>query len=216
MKKKILQISKYYHPSSGGTERVCQYLSEGISSKYDVKVICFGESKKKKIEVINGVTVYKSGLFANIFRQPVSFSYFKILYGIIKNWKPDLVHFHLPNPLVTIFLLPILSKQAKLYLHWHQDIVAQTCIYPLFRPLEKRLLRRADMIVTTSLNYKLSSIPLQDFLHKVEVLPNAIDISKLTLTGQDIYEVENIRKSTGEKKIILFVGRHVLHKVFIY
>ena len=41
MKKKVLQITNYYYPHIGGIEQTCQYLSEGLSDEFEVRVICF-------------------------------------------------------------------------------------------------------------------------------------------------------------------------------
>jgi glycosyltransferase involved in cell wall biosynthesis len=212
MRKKILHISNYYVPHIGGTEITCQYLAEGSKERYDVKVICFSESQKDKVETINGITVYKAGVSVNIARQSLSLSYYRILREIIVTWKPDLIHFHYPNPFVTALLLPLLPKQTKLYLHWHLDVTTQKKIYPFIKPLERRLLKRANMIVTTSPDYKESSKPLQDFIHKVKILPSAIDISKFNLNDDDIHAIDKIRKRYDERKIVFYAGRHVLHK----
>jgi glycosyltransferase involved in cell wall biosynthesis len=212
VKQRVLQISNRYAPAIGGTERTCQYLSEGIKDIYDVKVVCFNENKRNETVIINGITVYKAGLFIRVFRQSISFSYINILRNIIKKWNPDIIHFHVPNPFVTLLLLLYIPKEVKLYLHWHLDITTQKCVYPLIKPMERILLRRADMIATTSPNSKYSSMPLRNFMDKVEVLPSAIDTGRLHLTEQDISEIANIQRKVNGKKIILFAGRHVAHK----
>ena len=97
---KVLQISKYYYPLVGGTEATCQYLSEGLSDEYDVRVVSFSEDKNDKEEEHNGIKVSKAGTRLMLFRQSLSFSYYKILKEAILDWKPDIIHFHHPNPFV--------------------------------------------------------------------------------------------------------------------
>lgn len=211
-KKKVLQISNYYTPHIGGIEQTCQYLSEGIKDEYDVKVICFSEGRDTRYQLTNGVEITKPGVFLDVARQSLSFSYFGLLRSLIKGWKPDIIHFHYPNPFVTALLLPIIPKEVKLYVQWHLDITKQKKIYPFIKPLETRLLRRADIIVPTSANYRDSSKPLIPFLNKTDILPSAINTSLLDLQEDEIELVKNIRNDANGKKIVFFVGRHVPHK----
>ncbi len=211
-KKRVLQISNYYTPHIGGIEQTCQYLSEGIRDEYDVKVICFSEGKDTKHQVTNGVDIIKPGVFLDVARQSLSFSYFGILRNLIKEWKPDIIHFHYPNPFVTALLLPIIPKETKLYVQWHLDITKQKRIYPFVKPLETQLLKRANVISPTSPNYRDASKPLIPFLDKTEILPSAIDTSLLDLKEDDAELVQKIKSEADGKKIIFFVGRHVPHK----
>lgn len=209
---KVLQIPNYYYPHIGGIESTCQYLSEGISDEYEVQVVCFSEDKKDKIENFNNVRIYKAGVQCNIARQALSLSYARILKQRIKEWKPDIIHFHYPNPFVTAILLAVLPSNVKLYLHWHLDITKQKKIYPFVKPLENRLLKRADHIVATSPNYRDSSKPLLHYLYKTSILPSAIDVSKFQLSTSDQLKVRQIKDAANGKKIVLYVGRHVRHK----
>lgn len=209
--KKILQISNYYYPHVGGIESTCQYLSEGLIDEYEVRVVCFSEDKRNKKEIVNGVNVFKAGVFSTIARQGLSMSYYKILKEQML-WEPDIVHFHYPNPFVTAILMTMLPQKCKLYVHWHLDITKQKKIYPFIKPLETKLLRRADMIVTTSPIYRDSSKPLNPFIHKTEILPSGINLSDYNLDDDDLQRISEIKYNARGKKIVLYVGRHVPHK----
>lgn len=210
--KRILQIPNYYYPHIGGIEKTCQYLSEGLSDEYEVRVVCFSENKEDKVEQLNGVKLFKAGVFLDIARQSLSLSYFKILRSQIKEWKPDIIHFHYPNPFVTALLLPLIPKSTKLYVHYHLDITKQKKIYPFIKPFETALLKRADMIVTTSPAYLESSKPLTPFKSKIDILPSAVNVHDFDLTDADKAKVEEIKRKFGNKKIVFYVGRHVAHK----
>ncbi len=212
MKPKVLQISNYYYPHIGGIEQTCQYLSEGLSDEYEVKVICFSEDNQTKHIVVNGIEITKPGVLLNVARQGLSWTYRKYLKKIIREWQPDIIHFHYPNPFVTAILLPLIPAKSKLYVQWHLDITKQKKIYPFVKPLETKLLKRADMIAATSPNYKKSSLPLIPFMDKVEVLPSAVDTSKLEIKESDNTKITEIKQQSKGKKIVFFVGRHVAHK----
>ncbi len=209
---KILQISNYYYPHVGGIEQTCEYLAEGLSDEYEVRVICFSEDKHTKFQEHNGVKITKCGVCLNVARQGLSLSYFWQLRKLLKSWKPDIIHVHYPNPFVVALLLPLIPKQAKVYVQWHLDITKQKKIYPFVKPFETMLLKRADMIAPTSPNYRDSSKPLVPFLDKTDVLPSAIEPSLLDLKEGDVELISAIKKKANGKKIIFYVGRHVPHK----
>ncbi len=212
MKKRVLQISKYYAPHIGGTEQTCQYLSEGLKDEYEVKVICFSDDKETTVQEINGIQIIRPGTFLTVARQPLSFSYWGQLHKVIKTWKPDVIHFHHPNPFVTALLLSIIPRTVKLYVQWHLDITNQKRIYPFIKPLETRLLKRADLISTTSPGYRDSSRPLLPFRNKTTILPSAINIQKLKVNTGDAQIIQRIKDKAKGRKIVFFIGRHVLHK----
>ncbi|MBQ6751043.1 MAG: glycosyltransferase [Bacteroidaceae bacterium] len=215
-KRKVLQISNYYTPHIGGIEQTCQYLSEGIKDEYDIRVICFSEDKETKHQKTNGIEVTKPGVLLNIARQGISLSYYFYLKKLIRKWQPDIIHLHYPNPFVVALLLPLIPSNIKLYVQWHLDITKQKKIYPFVRPIETRMLRRADLIAPTSPNYRDSSQPLIPFRDKTSVLPSAIDTNVLDLRGEDFFILADIKKRAANKKIVFFVGRHVLHKGLLY
>lgn len=208
---RILHISKYYFPYIGGVENICKYLVEGMS-KYKMAVLCFTENRKDSIDEVNGIKVYRVGTWINIARQALSLSYFPMMRRAIKEFKPDVIHFHWANPFPAAVLLTMIPKDVKLVVHWHMDIIKQKKIYPLIKPVETALLKRADRILVTSPNYKDYSLPLQPFLHKIDIVPNAIDETRLIKKEGDEERIENIKKKYNNKNIIFFVGRHIEYK----
>lgn len=209
---KVLQISNYYYPLVGGTQATCQYLSEGIKDEYDVHVVAFSEDKEDKEEEHNGVRVSKAGVFLMLLRQSLSFSYYKLLKKYIVEWKPDIIHFHHPNPFVMALMLRLIPDDVKLYVHYHLDVTAQKFMYQFIKGIERKMLERADMIATTSENYKKSSPVLKDFQDKTVVLASAIDIAKYDLQPGEQEKVEKIKQAACGKKIVFHAGRHVRHK----
>lgn len=58
-------------------------------------------------------------------------------------WNPDIIHFHYPNPFVSILLFIINTPKTKLYLHWHLDITKQKNIYPFIKPIEATITKKS-------------------------------------------------------------------------
>ncbi len=207
---RILHISKYYYPFVGGVENICRYLVDGAQG-HEVAVLCFNERRADTVDEVNGVRVYRVATWVNISKQALSLSYFPMMRRAISEFQPDVIHFHWANPYPAMVLLTMMPKRVKLVVHWHMDIIAQTKLYPFVKPVETALLRRADLVVVTSPNYRDHSQPLQPFKDKVKVLPNAIDEETRKLREGDQDKIEQLREKYG-RKIVFFVGRHIGYK----
>lgn len=213
---KILHISKYYYPYIGGVENTCKYLADSFSENNEVAIVCFNEDKANKIEYVNNVKIYRVGTWINIARQALSLSYFPVLHKAIKEFKPDIIHFHWANPYPAAVLLTMIPKNVKLIVHWHMDIIKQRRIYPLIKPIETALLKRANRIFVTSPNYRDCSKPLHPFRDKVDIVQSAIDEHSFTEKDTDKDKILSINLQYQNKPIVFFVGRHIEYKGLIY
>ena len=82
----------------------------------------------------------------------------------------------------------------------------------MIKPIETALLKRADLVVVTSPQYRDASQPLQSFKNKVKILPNAIDEDNLILRKDDLEKINALKQKYANKPIIFFVGRHIQYK----
>lgn len=162
---RILHISKYYYPYLGGVENICKYLVDNMPG-YQMAVLCFNERRKDQIDEVDDIKVYRVGTWINVARQALSPTYFTMLRRVLREFKPDIIHFHWANPYPAAVLLTMIPKQVKLVIHWHMDIIKQKKIYPFIKPIEKKLLKRANLILVTSPNYRDGSLSLQPFKEK--------------------------------------------------
>lgn len=203
----------------GGIEEVCYNIVHYLSvNKKEIvqRVICFNSDKSTCYDTHEGIDVVRVGCFANIASQSFSLAYKKELKKLLHDFQPEIVHIHVPNPLVSYYLLPQLSPRVKLIVHWHADILGKGLFYQLVKPVEKKLLQRADCILVTSLNYVDYSAPLQAFKDKILVMPNFIIPADFLYTEQVKTEVEKLKSQYGYRPLILFVGRHVPYKGLQY
>lgn len=212
---KVLHISKYYYPYIGGVENICKYIVDN-SAGHEVAVLCFNVGKRDTVDQVEGVRVYRVGAWVTIARQALSLSYFTMMRRAIHEFSPDVIHFHWANPFPAFVLLLMLPKDVKLIVHWHMDIVKQARIYPLIKPIETKLLKRADVIVVTSPQYKDGSLPLQPFRDNVRIVPNAIDEQSFRLKLSDDSRIGELKRRYGRKPVVFFVGRHIRYKGLPY
>ena len=211
MKKTILQIAKYYYPVEGGIETVTKYMAEGLTH-FDHVVICFSQDGITRMDTVNGVKVYRIAPSLKVSSQDIAFTYYHYLKKIIYEEQPDIILLHCPNP----FLYPITAKltprDAKLVLLWHSDILGKGLLYKMVRSVERKLLKKADLILATSENYVHPSSPIYPYKDEVRIVQNGIIASDFILKDGDEKRIEDIKKRFGNKKIVFYVGRHIPYK----
>lgn len=215
--KKILHISKYYYPFSGGTEQIARDVVLALKGEYEQKVIAFNDGKEDKIDIVDEIEVIKCGCFTKIAAQSLSASYGKHLHKVMKEFNPDIVVFHYPNPFVaTLLLRELKNSKAKLMVYWHLDIVRQKYLKLLFAPQNRSLLTRADKVIATSPNYIEGSKWLQSVKEKCIVVPNCINVERMKITSEIEKRAAEIREENKDKTICVAVGRHTEYKGFTY
>ena len=224
---KVLHISKYYYPFSGGTEQIARDCVLALKYHYEQKVIAFNDSKKNERSKVDGVNVLKCGTFAKISSQPLSTFYGKKLKRILEKYQPDIIIFHYPNPFVASILLSTLKEydkkriadskfKAKLIVYWHLDIIRQKFLRVFFVLQNKRLLNRADKVIATSPNYIEGSTWLKSVKDKCIVVQNCINVDRMQLTPEIETRAAEIREENKGRIICVAAGRHTEYKGFTY
>ena len=64
--KKVLHVSKYYYPFSGGTEQIARDCVLALKENYEQKVIAFNDRKEDAIDTVDGIEITKCGCFTKI------------------------------------------------------------------------------------------------------------------------------------------------------
>ncbi len=213
---KILHISKYYYPFQGGTEQTARDCVNALREEYEQKVICFNVSKENKVDMVDGIEVNRVGTFAKISSQSVAAFYGSKLKKLIESFKPDCIIFHYPNPFVAHFLLKYFPCECKLIVYWHLDIIKQRFLGLFFKSQNKRLISRADKIITTSPLYLEGSKYLSSVREKCVVIPSCINIERLQVTQESRKIADDIKEKNKNKIICFAVGRHTKYKGFKY
>ena len=101
-------------------------------------------------------------------------------------------------------------------IYWHLDIVKQKILGKFFYGQNKRLVSRANLLIATSPNYVDGSRYLSSVREKCKVVPNCINVERLSLSKNDIKNADEIKEKYRNKIICLAVGRHTAYKGFEY
>lgn len=215
---KVLHISKYHYPFIGGVEQVARDVVNAIKgNNVEQKIICFNHEKGTKKDFVDDVEVTRVGCIAKVSSQSISLSYGKELKKIIKNFNPDVVIFHYPNPFVAHSLLKYRKKyNFKLVLYWHLDITKQKVLGKLFHRQNKKLLDWTTKVIVTSPNYIVGSKYLSSYKDKCVVVPCCVNEDRLKYDDTHLNISKDIREKYIDKNICFGFGRHVEYKGLEY
>ncbi len=224
---RILQICNYLHPHIGGIEQITRNIAKVVHERgMDQMILCFNEDAsadglvcrrhETAEDEIDGVRVVRCGTAAKIRSQSISFAFHRELKKAIRDFQPDTVIFHYPNPWEAASLLRELPEETRLILYWHLDIVKQKLLGKLFTKQNTALIARAETIVATSPLYIDGSPWLRGAREKCVVIPNSIGEDGLTLSPGIRAEAERIRREAAGRTICFAAGRHVPYKGIRY
>ena len=207
---KILQVGKFY-PIRGGVEKVMYDLMEGLSGRnIRCDMLCAAtEQQKPGIIPLNDyaqllcMSVWIK-LYATMISPAMILRLRKLRYAY------DIVHIHHPDPMACVALF-LSGFKGKVILHWHSDILKQKMLLRMYKPLQKWLIKRADVIVGTTPVYVQQSPFLQNVQLKTTYIP--IGINELDIESNSVIR---IKEQYAGRKIIFSLGRLVEYKGYEY
>ena len=205
---RVLEVNKLYYPVTGGIERLVQQIAEGLKEKIDLKVLVCKEKGFGSKDLVNGVEVIRAGSAGKILSLPISLSFVLKLRKMSK--EADIVHFHVPFPLGDLACL-MSNYKGRVVVSWHSDIVRQKKMMKLYKPLMKKFLERADIILVATQGHIDGSDYLPEYSDKCRIVPYGVEPSIEQLA--DKYIVEDSKDNIDVKPIkFLFIGRLVYYK----
>jgi glycosyltransferase involved in cell wall biosynthesis len=213
---RVLHLGKYLPPQPGGIER---FLGELLPAqrRLGIRVAALGHAgpvrQRPDCRRQAGALVVRAPVAATLAYTPLSLDFPCRLQALIRRWRPDLLHLHLPNPSAFWALALPAARRLPWLLHWHADVPADALslqlrlLYRGYAPLESALLRRAGTVVATSAAYAASSVALRPWQDKVAVVPLG-----LVDAGADAARPEPALWPQPDGLRILFVGRFSYYK----
>ena len=215
--KKILQVGLYMYPHIGGIEQVTRDISNSLTDEYEMRIICFNHEKGTITDSVDNALVTRVNCQAKISSQPIALSYGKVLKKVLKEYQPDIVIFHYPNPFAAHFLKRHLKhKKFKFIVFWHLDITKQKILRTLFKGQNKKILNYADKVIATSPNYIEGSPWLSKCKDKCVSIPCCVSQDRTKYNETHIEMAKKIKEKYDGKTICFAFGRHVEYKGISY
>jgi rhamnosyl/mannosyltransferase len=191
----ILHLYKDYFPVLGGIENNIKTIAEGqVAAGHQVTVLVCDPGPRTRRERLNGVKVIKAGRLFTAASMPLSLAQ----PWHLRRTQPDIVHIHSPYPLGEAANWLLSSGRATV-ISYQSDIVRQKAWLRLYGPFLKRILKRADGIITSTPRYIETSPWLQPIRDRCVVIPNGIDVTR--------FAPPEPKAAPAEPFKLLFVGR---------
>lgn len=177
---RILHLGKFYPPERGGIESYTQALCEwSVAQGHAVAALVHQApgTRHTSQEVQRGVEVRRVACIGSLLYTPLSPTLPIELSRVLREFEPDLLHLHLPNPSCLAVLASTRARRWPWIVHWHAEVPADApswrlrTAYRAYRPFEQALLKRASAIVTTSQPYLDASPALAPWRAKTRVIP---------------------------------------------
>lgn len=177
---RILHIGKFFPPYAGGMETfLFDLVAEQRAGGDELAVLVHGTPEADDPPWLTRVPVRVQLLYA-----PLAPGFPGALRRLVHDFRPDVIHLHLPNPSAFAVLLVSEARRVPWVVHWHSDVVsapgkvALGLAYRLYRPFEQRLLDEAARIIVTSPPYLAASQPLVRWRDKCAVVPLGLDAAR--------------------------------------
>ncbi len=208
---RILQVGKYYPPVKGGMETALRHICESLLARgHDVHALTAGGGLRSREEPLvgrddsaRGVLV-RAATWGTWNSQPLTLSLPDLLARELRDFRPDVVHLHLPNPVACWAWRAAVRRgtlpRPPLAVWYHADITRQRFTRRLIAPIVRGCLAQADGISVSTGHLRETSNVLAPWRAKVRVIPFGIETAPwFTLP-------------VGGDGPFLFVGRLVRYK----
>lgn len=184
---RALHIGKFFPPAAGGME----YFLGDLLPALDRAGISAGAlvhahtTDKKGDRTTTANQVWRVPCYGSLLYTPVSPSFPFWLARVIREFRPSLLHFHVPNVSAFWAMTVPAAQRLPWVTHWHSDVVPSqidrrlSMAYRFYRPFEQRLLRKSTAVIATSPPYLNTSQALRSWQDKSKVIALGLDPERL-------------------------------------
>ncbi|ADJ29708.1 glycosyltransferase [Nitrosococcus watsonii] len=223
---RVLHIGKFFPPFAGGMEYFLRDLLVALSRQgIEVAALVHDHLSPRQRRCSHysdpaewPFPVYRAPCHDRVLYAPVSPQFPFWLQKTIRDFKPDLLHLHLPNTSAFWAMVVPVARRLPWIIHWHADVVASPhdrllrLAYPFYRPFEQRLLKDASAIIATSPPYLDSSLALRLWRDKCHIIPLGLDPSRLPEPSETEQTTAHRLWGDGARLRVLTVGRLTYYK----
>lgn len=165
---RILHLSRYYWPRSGGRERVVEDLAEGAAALgHEVEVVAVQTTTQGDRRGRHRSRVTRVFSFGTLGSQDFAPGYLAAAWH-----RADIIHVHHPHVLADVAVM-LRARRTPLVVTQHADLRRSP-----MRIVSRRTLKRARAIVVPSRAHIALCQELEGLESKVEIIPFGIDESR--------------------------------------
>lgn len=174
---RVLHLGKYFPPVPGGIERFLDELTLAQAAAGLQPAVLAHDPAASAQHADRGRLVQRCRSYGEVLFVPLCPGWPGMLSRVIREWRPQLLHLHVPNPSVFWALLSPAARRIPWVVHWHADIPLDAAhrglrlAYPAYALLERALLARAARIIATSQAYLDASVALAPHRARCRVIP---------------------------------------------
>lgn len=201
---RIVHVYKDYHPPvRGGIEQTVERMARAqAEAGHDVTVLVSASGGRETVrECLQGVRVIRVAEWARALSAPVCPGFPHELAAL----RADVWHLHYPNPTGEVSWL-LHQPAGALVVTYHADVVRQRLAMPVYGPLVRTLLARADVLMPTSDRYIAHSPFLRPHRDKCRVVPLGVDLAGFASLDRQGAGASAVQTRAGGP-FALFVGR---------
>ena len=177
-----------------------------------------GNTLRGNLECYQDCPIYRVPCYGRLLYAPLSPLFPRWLDRAIQDFRPQLLHIHMPNTSAFWCLASQRAKALPWLVHWHADVVASrldkrlALAYRAYRPFEQRLLAHSSSIIATSPPYLAASTALATWRDRVKVVPLGISLPAPPLTATAQAQAEQLWGNGNASSRILNIGRLTYYK----
>ena len=216
---RVLHIGKFFPPFAGGMENFMGDLLPALNRIDGVScaALVHGHTEyTNTLDDYQGVPIYRVPCYGRLLYAPLSPAFPRWLERAIGEFRPDLLHIHMPNTSAFWCLRNRRAKSLPWLVHWHADVVASqldrrlSFAYSAYRPFEQRLLARSDRIIVTSEPYLAASSALARWRERCRVIPLGLKPALSAPSADALKQAERLWQNYNLR--LLCVGRLTYYK----
>ena len=218
---RVLHIGKYYPPFAGGMEHFLADLLPSLQAQGVAAAALVHDEQSRRggqwPAPDSKPPIYRAPCHGRLLYAPVSPMFPFWLARAIREFRPELLHLHLPNTSAFWALAVPAARRLPWIIHWHADVVASQIVrwlalaYRFYRPFELRLLAASRAVIATSPPYLDASPALAPWRERCHVIPLGLDPARIP--NPDPTALARAEALWGEAAFrVLAIGRLTYYK----
>ncbi|MCB2154653.1 glycosyltransferase [bacterium] len=202
---RIVHVYKdFWPPIVGGIERSINWMALGCQRLFgdEITVLVNSRTKETREREYEGLRIIEVGEWGRAFSAPLSPSF----PGWLKKLKPDVWHFHIPNPTGDVSYL-LKRPAGAVVATYHSDIVRQKWALWAYGPMLRAFLKRCHTVMPTSPHLIECSPFLSAVREKCTPVPLGMPLQRFERTAEAGLKAREVKKKYRGFPLIVFVGK---------